>query len=260
MAKNIPARALLRLIQLSSNIATLAACRLVRLTGKSRRAVHPKLLINHPAVIWYIGRVRRGDRLLDLGAGVGIHAARCASSGASVVAADISSRNLDKVRDLAAGAGVRLVRCDATKRLPFRDGSFTGVLLLDVLEHLDDPETALAESVRVLRPGGWVAISLPNSQTTWKRRYRRAGLPWMSDRDHKREYTWPEIEQLLDRAGLRLESGPDAVALDTPLTGWIDLVGAFSLGLYRRLTEWRVARAAKRPEESTGFRCIAVKP
>ncbi|MCX8036741.1 MAG: methyltransferase domain-containing protein [Candidatus Sumerlaeia bacterium] len=261
MSPNPVNRALLRAVQLSSNLATLAACRLVRWTGKSREAVHPKHLVAEPAVGWYVDLVRSGDCILDLGAGTAIHGARCAAAGAAlVVAAELSERNLAKARGLASGGKVRLVRCDATRPLPFRDGVFTGALLLDILEHLAGPETALREVVRTLRPGGWVAVALPNSQTKWKQRYRRAGLPWMSDRDHKQEYTWPQIADLLKTAGLRIESGPAPIIFDTPLAGWIDLIGGLSLRLYRRGIAWRIRRAEEHPQESTGFRCVAMKP
>jgi len=261
MASNPLIRFSLRLIQRSSNLATLAACRLVRLTGKSREAIHPKHLIGDPWAAWYMSLVRPGDRILDLGAGVATHAVRCSRAGAArVVAADLSERNLAKARTLATQTNVSLVRCDVTRPFPFRSEVFTGALLLDILEHLPDPQTALRECARVLRSGAWVAVALPNAETTWKRRYRRAGLPWMSDRDHKHEYTWPEIAALLEGVGLRVQSGPDPITLDTPLAGWIDLIGGFSLGLYRRLTEWRARQAALHPEESTGFRCLALKP
>ena len=260
MAANWLTRSVLRTVQLSSNLATLASCRLVRWTGKSSQAIHPKHLIARPAPEWYVRLVQPGDRILDLGAGVAVHAARCVSAGAQAVAADMNERNLAKARALFAAGGPGLVRCDATRTLPFRSEAFTGALLLDILEHLPDPQATLRECVRVLRPRAWLAITLPNSETTWKRRYRRAGLPWMSDRDHKREYTWPQIVDLLESGGLHVESGPEPIVLDTPLTGWIDLMGGFSLRFYSRLRAWRKRRLDRHPQETTGFRCIAIRP
>jgi SAM-dependent methyltransferase len=252
-------RSVLRLIQLGSNLATLASSHLVVFMGRSAQPIHPKNLIAHSMVRWYLPCIRPGDRVLDVGAGVAAHAVGCARAGAWVVAAELSKRNLARARPVVANTAVSLIRCDVTLPLPFRSEAFTGVLLLDILEHLDDPVGTLRESARVLRSGGWVAISLPNARTTWKERYRRAGLFWMSDRDHKHEYTWPEIADVLQAAGLRLQSGPDPIVVDTPLTGLIDLLGGVSLKLYSRLTEWRVRAAMRRPEETTGFRCTAVK-
>jgi SAM-dependent methyltransferase len=45
--------------------------------------------------------------------------------------------------------------------LPFRTGTFDAVLLLHVLEHVPDPERAVAEAVRVLRAGGRVIVETP---------------------------------------------------------------------------------------------------
>ena len=59
----------------------------------------------------------------------------------------------------SAPAGARLGQADA---LPFADGSFTGVALLYVLYHLEDPATALKEARRVGREGGLVATAAPS--------------------------------------------------------------------------------------------------
>ncbi|MBM3334662.1 class I SAM-dependent methyltransferase [Candidatus Sumerlaeota bacterium] len=254
-------RRFLRLIQLSSNLATLLSCRLVKWTGKSKQPLHPKHLVGDKGAAWYMNLVRPGDLALDLGAGTGVHAARCLRAGArGVVAADLSEARLVRARVVAADVAVWFVCCDGSRTLPLQSASLGGALLLDILEHLLDPLAALRECARVLKPGAWVAIALPNSQTKWKERYRRAGLFWMSDRDHKREFTWPEIAQLIEAAGLRLQSGPEPIALDTPLTGLADLVGGFSLSLYRRLNQWRARQLARHPQETTGFRCVAIKP
>ncbi|TNJ35501.1 class I SAM-dependent methyltransferase [Arenimonas terrae] len=46
-------------------------------------------------------------------------------------------------------------------RLPFSDGSFDCVLMLDVLEHVAEPEAALAEAGRVLNEGGQLLLTIP---------------------------------------------------------------------------------------------------
>lgn len=48
-------------------------------------------------------------------------------------------------------------------KLPFPDASFDAVILSEVLEHLDDDVRALREVWRVLKPGGVVAITVPNA-------------------------------------------------------------------------------------------------
>jgi len=70
-------------------------------------------------------------------------------------------------------------------RLPLADGSVDVVTVLDVLEHLEDDVTAVAEIRRVLAPGGVCLATVPAFQALWsthddalghQRRYRREGF------------------------------------------------------------------------------------
>ena len=56
---------------------------------------------------------------------------------------------------------VQFICGDATA-LPFADASFDAVTMFDVLEHIPDDTKAIAEALRVLRPGGFLLISTPN--------------------------------------------------------------------------------------------------
>lgn len=67
----------------------------------------------------------------------------------------------------AARAGVAIVRADATS-LPLADGCCTGVVLSEVLEHVDDDAAVLREAFRVLRPGGVAAITVPHARYPWR--------------------------------------------------------------------------------------------
>ena len=77
------------------------------------------------------------------------------------------------VRDTASG-NVAYVRGDA-RDLPFRDGSFDAVCCFAALYLIEEPMRALAEIVRVLAPGGRVALlsscnrgpCRPRRQTPW---------------------------------------------------------------------------------------------
>lgn len=82
------------------------------------------------------------------------------------------------------GESVQLAEGSVTA-LPFPAGSFDAVVSADVLYHLDDDATAVAESFRVLRPGGVLIVNVPAYPWLWsyhdeavggRRRYRRAGL------------------------------------------------------------------------------------
>lgn len=111
-----------------------------------------------------------GDRVLDLGCGAGRHAFECYRRGAQVVALD---RNGEEIREVAkwfaamkeageapAGATATAMEGDALN-LPFPDESFDVVIISEVMEHIPDDKGVLAEMVRVLKPGGRIAITVP---------------------------------------------------------------------------------------------------
>ena len=105
-----------------------------------------------------------GDRILEVGCGTAALAAAFAARGAEVVASDVSLRWLvlaqKRLGDAHAG-DVELVAC-AAEALPFPDESFDVVAATDVIEHVEDPRRFVAESSRVLRPGGLLFLATPN--------------------------------------------------------------------------------------------------
>ncbi len=101
-----------------------------------------------------------GTRVLDVGTGPGFVALAAQDRGASVRAVDQST---EMVR-LARAAGVDAVRA-GVETLPFSDDSFDAVVAGYLLNHLPRPETAVAELVRVLIPGGRVALTVWDDRT-----------------------------------------------------------------------------------------------
>jgi ubiquinone/menaquinone biosynthesis C-methylase UbiE len=112
---------------------------------------------------------RPSDRVLEVGCGGGNVLERVA---AHRVGLDLSPWILAKARARLGGAA-QLVRGDA-QALPFADGAFDRVFCSEVLEHLLEPEAALAEMRRVVAPGGWVVVSVPNEALI--NRVKRAGF------------------------------------------------------------------------------------
>jgi len=114
--------------------------------------------------------LRAGDRLLDLGCGAGRHAFEALRRGAQVTAFDYDEGELkdvaamasalDQAGELPAAARSACARGDATA-LPFPDGSFDRIIAAEVLEHIDDDAAAMRELIRVLRPGGTIAATVP---------------------------------------------------------------------------------------------------
>lgn len=107
--------------------------------------------------------VKPGSHVLDLCCGTGILAAGARARHAAVVGLDFSSEAVAIARRRVLG--VRFEQGDA-QDLPFADGSFDAVLCGYGLMHLPDPGTALAEMLRVLRPGGRAAASVWDEEGT----------------------------------------------------------------------------------------------
>lgn len=114
----------------------------------------------------YVGLlgVSPGERVLDVGCGTGAAtrtlAQRVAPNG-RVTGMDPSGALLRITRELAekAGLGGLIELQDGDCRaLPFPDASFDAVLAATTLSHVPDPDRALAEMVRVTRPGGRVGV------------------------------------------------------------------------------------------------------
>lgn len=101
---------------------------------------------------------RPGQRVLDLAAGTGASSVALARSGAEVVAADFSpgmiaegARRHGSIRNLS------FVQADATA-LPFDDDEFDAVTMSFGLRNVNEPKKALAELLRVTRPGGRIVV------------------------------------------------------------------------------------------------------
>jgi ArsR family transcriptional regulator len=102
-----------------------------------------------------LGLVRLGD-VLDVASGDGALAELVAPRAASVTCLDVSEKVITAARRrLAHLERVRFVVGDM-HQLPFDDESFDAVMLMNCLTYARDPETAVAQAARVLRPHGSV--------------------------------------------------------------------------------------------------------
>lgn len=101
-----------------------------------------------------------GGPMLDLGCGRGFSLRLAAAAGlGEVVGLEPDPRRLLEARQAGPAP---LVRGEG-QRLPFGSGSFTRALVCEVLEHVEQEAALLAEVRRVLRPGGWLALSVPHA-------------------------------------------------------------------------------------------------
>ena len=125
-------------------------------------------------------------RVADLGCGEGyltIEASRWASR---VIAVDRSRSVLERARALARRRRVTNIiwKRGELERLPLRDGSVDVALLSQALHHAADPAKALAETARILVPGGRVLIlDLREHEQAWVR--ERLGDAWLGFPDER---------------------------------------------------------------------------
>ncbi len=132
----------------------------------------------------------------DVGCGEGYLTLEAARWARSVIGIDRSDEVLERARALAARRRVTNVQWKKgdLARLPLRDASIDVTLLSQSLHHAADPEDALAEAVRVLRPGGRVLLlDLREHDQAWVR--NRFG-------DQRLGFADADLEALMRRAGL----------------------------------------------------------
>jgi SAM-dependent methyltransferase len=119
-------------------------------------------------------RLVPGERVLDVGAGDGNSAIEAARRGARVTAVDLTPAQLARARARCAEAGVQvdLSVADA-QALDFREASFDAVVSVLGAIFAPDHNQAVAEMLRVVRPGGRVAL-VAWSMGGWFGEWRRA--------------------------------------------------------------------------------------
>lgn len=197
--------------------------------------------------------LRPGDRALDLGCGAGRHAFEMYKRGADVVAFDQDPDELATVREWFAamreageapeGAQADTKEGDALA-LPFADGEFDRVVAAEILEHVPADIQALAELVRVTRPGGTVALTVP--------RWFPEAINWRLSREyhdvpggHIRIYTDAELIAKAENAGLVYDGRDYAHGLHTPYWWLKCAVGVSNddhrlVKAYHRLLVWEI--------------------
>ncbi|KRF37728.1 methyltransferase [Nocardioides sp. Soil805] len=193
-----------------------------------------------------------------MGCGAGRHAFEMYKRGADVVAFDQDADELATVREwfaamrdageVPAGAEADVKEGDALS-LPFADGEFDRVVAAEVLEHVPADIQAIHELVRVLRPGGTLAVSVPRwfpEIVNWKLSDDYHNTPG----GHIRIYTDKELVDKVTKAGMDFEGKDHAHGLHAPYW-WIKCaVGVHNddhplARAYHRLLVWEIMKNPK---------------
>ena len=150
---------------------------------------------------------RLHGRLLENGCGVGMYVQHLAPFGGRVIGLEY-----DFERAVEARRSSPEIVTAAGEALPFPGNSFDLALSHEVLEHVNDDRQAVCEMVRVLRPGGRVAIFVPNRGYPfethgiyWRGRYHFGNIPLVNYlprrlrnrlAPHVRVYTTRDLQEL----------------------------------------------------------------
>jgi SAM-dependent methyltransferase len=150
---------------------------------KERRAILTRELRRLPAT----------GQALDIGAAGGGNTRVLQSHGWRALALEYS----DSVADVARARGIHAINGDA-RNLPLASDTCDLVTAFDVLEHIDEDYLAAAEIARVLKPGATALIAVPCDMALWSAHDDAVG--------HVRRYTKPELINVIEKAGMTVET------------------------------------------------------
>ncbi|TAN21158.1 MAG: class I SAM-dependent methyltransferase [Actinomycetota bacterium] len=194
-----------------------------------------------------------GKLVLDFGAGAGRHAFWAATQHASVVAVDLAFNEIVNAPpffealladDPENGKGFAVQASGL--QLPFAGNTFDVVIASEVFEHIPDDASAMAEIVRVAKPGGVVCVTVP--------RFFPEAIYWLLSTEyhnapggHLRIYRRSQINNLVQVAGLGVYRTHHAHALHTPYWLIRCLVGVTNedsrlYRLYHRFLVWDITK------------------
>ncbi len=151
---------------------------------------------------WLLARVRPGERVADLGAGLGHFACALAAAGCEVVALEASTVAARALRERGCGR-FEVRQVDPSQPLPLADASVDAVWAGEIVEHVADTAAWLSEVRRVLRSGGRLLLSTP-----YHGRVKTAALALLAHErhfdprgGHLRFYTRRALAELLQDFG-----------------------------------------------------------
>jgi SAM-dependent methyltransferase len=195
--------------------------------------------------------VGAGSSLIDVGCGAGRHSFEAFRRGADVIAFDQDVEELDNVDailqamqqqgEAPASARAEAVKGDALD-LPYDDATFDFVIASEILEHVPQDDRAIGELIRVLKPGGRLAVTVP--------RWLPEKVCWiLSDEYHANEgghiriYRADELLEKIAALGMGFDHRHHAHALHSPFW-WlkcavgVDKTSHPAVTAYHKLLVW----------------------
>lgn len=156
-----------------------------------------RLWEQHTFALEFVAQQRGVQHILELGCGAGLLAMDFARRGYQITAVDLAPNMIAQAREMARERALSVAwRVGAAETLPDADEAYDAIVALGLLANIPQLDLALSEMARVLRPGGMIAVTMPNgfaldvwvalprslSIMIWHPRYRRlsarAGNLW----------------------------------------------------------------------------------
>lgn len=187
--------------------------------------------------------------LLDMGCGEGRHSiGALLETSANVVGLDLSLNDLNIAKSRLRDFDLSKIETNCTfgvsniNDIPFENASLDAVICSEVLEHIDSPEESIKELIRVLKPGGVMALSVPRylpELICWKLSEEYSKTPG----GHVRIFRHSQLKQLALDNGLEYESFHWAHGLHSPYW-WLQCLfwgtkdKSFIVKQYHRFLVW----------------------
>ena len=149
-------------------------------------------------------------KMLEIGSGVGtfLIAAHKRSITIDGLEPVLDLVNLSQQRLESINAKNVTAQVGSAEKLPYPDNTYEIVTSFQVLEHVSDPKQVLNESLRVLRPGGYIYFVIPSYQTFWEGHY---GIFWWP-----KLHRFPQLMKLYIRLMQRDPAYVDTLQFITP--------------------------------------------
>lgn len=188
-----------------------------------------------PRLEFLARRLRRGERVLNIGVGSGAFERLAIARGVEIWSLDPGERSIERLRN-ALGLGER-ARVGYSQQTGFPTGHFDAVVMSEVVEHLDEPtrDQTLVEVHRILRPGGRFIGSVPAREELARsevvcphcqHHFHRWG--------HQATFDLPAMQSYLARA-FSVETVEERFFNEWDSVGW----GRRATGLLKKFLSWR---------------------
>ena len=190
-----------------------------------------------------------GQLVLDMGCGEGRHSiGAMLETPANVIGLDLSFKDLNTAKsrlndfDLSGSDTFCTFGVGNIKNIPIENASLDAVMCSEVLEHVDSPKESIQELVRVLKPGGIMALSVPRylpELICWKLSKEYSKTPG----GHVRIFKHSQFRDLAVNNGLQYQSFHWAHGLHSPYWWlqclfWNTRETSYAIKLYHKLLVW----------------------